>query len=108
MLSFYVKDLDAKLNQPEVWDKWCKNLHSRPLLAPNFIIETSFVCTIFLIYFLQNKYRCISSNPNNISRYFPLIGDEIVDGEGLNYPTRTVRCIADTRFSLIIFFKEKK
>ena len=29
-----------------------------------------------------NKHRCISSNPNNISRYFPLI----VDGEGLNYP----------------------
>ena len=33
-----------------------------------------------------NKHRYISSNPNNISRYFPLIGDEIVDGEGLNYP----------------------
>jgi hypothetical protein len=33
-----------------------------------------------------NKQRYISSNPNNISRYFPLIGDEIVDGEGLNYP----------------------
>ena len=32
-----------------------------------------------------NKHRYISSNPN-ISRYFPLIGDEIVDGEGLNYP----------------------
>ena len=39
--------------EPEVWDKWCKNLHSRPLLAPNFIIETSFVCTIFLIYFFN-------------------------------------------------------
>ena len=33
-----------------------------------------------------NKHRYISSNPNNISHYFPLIGDEIVDGEGLNYP----------------------
>jgi hypothetical protein len=33
-----------------------------------------------------NKHRYISSNPNDISRYFPLIGDEIVDGEGLNYP----------------------
>jgi hypothetical protein len=26
-----------------------------------------------------NKHRYTSSNPNNISRYFPLIGDEIVD-----------------------------
>ena len=33
-----------------------------------------------------NKHRYISSNPNNISRYFPLIADEIADGEGLNYP----------------------
>ena len=32
-----------------------------------------------------NKHRYISSNPNNISRYFPLIEDEIVDREGLNY-----------------------
>ena len=32
-----------------------------------------------------NIATCISSNPNNISRYFPLIGDEIVDREGLNY-----------------------
>jgi hypothetical protein len=32
------------------------------------------------------KHRYISSNPNNISRYFPLNADEIVDGEGLNYP----------------------
>jgi hypothetical protein len=32
-----------------------------------------------------NKHRYISSNPNNISHYFPLIGDEIIDGEGLNY-----------------------
>jgi hypothetical protein len=30
--------------------KWCKILHSRPLLALNFIIETSFFCTIFLIF----------------------------------------------------------
>ena len=33
-----------------------------------------------------NITTCISSNPNNISRYFPLIRDEIVDGKGLNYP----------------------
>ena len=30
--------------------KWCKILHSRPLLALNFIIATSFFCTIFLIF----------------------------------------------------------
>jgi hypothetical protein len=35
---------------PGVWDTWCKILHSRPLLALNFIIETSFFCTIFLIF----------------------------------------------------------
>jgi hypothetical protein len=35
----------------KLWDKWCKILHSRPLLALNFIIETSFYCTIFLIFF---------------------------------------------------------
>jgi len=34
----------------------------------------------------KNKHRYISSHPNNISRNFPLIGDEIIDGEGLNYP----------------------
>ena len=34
----------------ELWDKWCKILHSGPLLALNFIIETSFFCTIFLIF----------------------------------------------------------
>ena len=36
--------------QPGIWDKWCKIMHSRPLLALNFIIETSFFCTIFLIF----------------------------------------------------------
>jgi hypothetical protein len=36
--------------RPGVWDKWCKILHSRSLLALNFIIETSFFCTIFLIF----------------------------------------------------------
>jgi hypothetical protein len=36
--------------------------------------------------FNTNKHRYISSNPNNISRYFPLIRDEIVDRKGLNYP----------------------
>ena len=34
----------------KLWDKWCKILHSGPLLALNFIIETSFFCTIFLIF----------------------------------------------------------
>jgi hypothetical protein len=36
--------------RPRFWDKWCKILHSRPLLALNFIIETSFFCNIFLIF----------------------------------------------------------
>ena len=45
-----------------------------------------------------NKHRYTSSNPNNISRYFPLIGDEIVDGEGLNYPG----------FYIFSFFSKKK
>jgi hypothetical protein len=34
----------------KLWDKWCKILHSMPLLALNFIIKTSFFCTIFLIF----------------------------------------------------------
>ena len=34
----------------KLWDKWCKILHSRPLLALNLIIETSFFCTIFLMF----------------------------------------------------------
>jgi hypothetical protein len=34
----------------KLWSKWCKILHSRPLLTLNFIIETSFFCTIFLIF----------------------------------------------------------
>jgi hypothetical protein len=34
----------------KLWDIWFKILHSRPLLALNFIIETSFFCTIFLIF----------------------------------------------------------
>jgi hypothetical protein len=29
-----------------------------------------------------NKHRYISSNPNNISRYFPLIGDEQIQRSG--------------------------
>ena len=43
--------LGATQGLQKLWDKWCKILHSRPLLALNFIIETSFFCTIFLIYF---------------------------------------------------------
>jgi hypothetical protein len=35
-----------------------------------------------------NKHCYISSNPNNISRYFPLIGDEIVDGEAYMWTFR--------------------
>jgi hypothetical protein len=40
-------DLGAAQGPQKLWDKWCKILHSRPLLALNFIIETSF----FLYYF---------------------------------------------------------
>jgi hypothetical protein len=36
--------------RPGVWDKWCKILHSRPLLALNFIIETSFFVLFFFIF----------------------------------------------------------
>jgi hypothetical protein len=39
--------LGAAQGLQKLWDKWCKILHSRPLLALNFIIETSF----FLYYF---------------------------------------------------------
>ena len=38
--------------RPGVWDKWCKILHSRPLLALNFIIEISFF-VLFFSYFQQ-------------------------------------------------------
>ena len=38
----------------KLWDKWCKILHSRPLLALNFIIETS----IFLFYFSHIFSNC--------------------------------------------------
>jgi len=37
----------ATQGPPKLWDKWCKILHSRPLLALNFIIEASF----FLYHF---------------------------------------------------------
>jgi hypothetical protein len=53
------------------------------------IRNTTYSACIYWSACLQiftNKHRYISSNPNNISRYFLLIGDEIVDGEGLNYP----------------------
>jgi hypothetical protein len=39
----------------KLWDKWCKILHSRLLLALNFIIETSFFCTIFLIFSAKQR-----------------------------------------------------
>jgi hypothetical protein len=42
--------LGAAQGHPKLWDKWFKILHSRPLLELNFIIETSFFCTIFLIF----------------------------------------------------------
>jgi hypothetical protein len=42
--------LGATQGTQKLWDKWCKILHSRSLLALNFIIETSFFCTIFLIF----------------------------------------------------------
>ena len=38
----------------KLWDKWCKILHSRLLLALNFIIETSF----FLYYFSHIFSNC--------------------------------------------------
>ena len=38
--------------RPGVWDKWCKILHSRPLLALNFVIEISFF-VLFFSYFQQ-------------------------------------------------------
>jgi hypothetical protein len=39
--------LGAAQGPPKFWDKWCKILHSRPLLALNFIIETSFFVLFF-------------------------------------------------------------
>ena len=44
------RGLGAAQGPQKLWDKWCKILHSRSLLALNFIIETSFSCTIFLIF----------------------------------------------------------
>jgi hypothetical protein len=34
--------LGAAQGPQKLWDKWCKILHSRPLLALNFMIEPSF------------------------------------------------------------------
>ena len=53
----------------------------KKIMRENYLVSACLRLQIF-----TNKHRYISSNPNNISRYFPLIGDEIVDGEGLNYP----------------------
>jgi hypothetical protein len=37
----------------KLWDKWCKILHSSPLLALDFIIETSFfLITCITVYSL--------------------------------------------------------
>jgi hypothetical protein len=47
---FTAGGLGAAQGSQKLWDKWCKILHSRPLLAFNFIIETSFLCAIFLIF----------------------------------------------------------
>ena len=44
--------LGAVQGPQKLWDKWCKILHSRPLLALNFIIETSFF-VLFFSYFQQ-------------------------------------------------------
>jgi hypothetical protein len=44
------RGLGAAEGPQKLWDKWCQILHSRPLLALNFIIETSFFCAIFLIF----------------------------------------------------------
>ena len=46
-VPFTATDLGATQGPQKLWDKWCKILHSRPLLAHNFIIETSYFCTIF-------------------------------------------------------------
>ena len=48
--AFMAGGLGAAQGPQKLWDKWCKILHSRPLLALNFIIEASFFCTIFLIF----------------------------------------------------------
>ena len=49
-VPFMAGSLGSAQGSQKLWDKWCKILHSRPLLALNFIIETSFFCTIFLIF----------------------------------------------------------
>ena len=49
-VPFMAEGLGPAQGPQKLWDKWCKILHSRPLLALNFIIETSFFCTIFLIF----------------------------------------------------------
>jgi hypothetical protein len=49
-VPFTTGGLGAAQIPQKLWDKWCKIPHSRPLLALNFIIETSFFCTIFLIF----------------------------------------------------------
>jgi hypothetical protein len=102
LVPFTAGGLGPAQGPQKLWDKWCKILHSRPLLALNFIIETSFFLYYFshiLFYILlitkssisntmysvciywsaclrlqifTNKHRYISSNPI-ISRYFLLI-----------------------------------
>jgi hypothetical protein len=61
-----------------------KKLSSEPCLHLCLLISnTTYSACIYWSVCLRlqiftNKHRYISSNPNNISRYFPLIGDEIV------------------------------
>jgi hypothetical protein len=35
----------ASLSQPGIWNKWCKILHSRPLLAPKLKLQNAYVFT---------------------------------------------------------------
>ena len=63
LAPFMARGMGAAQGPQKLWDKWCKILHSRPLLALNFIIETSFFCTIFLIFsaIVQDKRPFITT-----------------------------------------------
>jgi hypothetical protein len=50
--SIDIPGLSIVMTSQKLWDKWCKILHSRPLLGLNFIIETSFF-VLFFSYFQQ-------------------------------------------------------
>jgi hypothetical protein len=50
--ALYGRGSGGRSSPQKLWDKWCKILHSRPLLGLNFIIETSFF-VLFFSYFQQ-------------------------------------------------------